>query len=632
MKVSRYWLKKFFDADLPDAQALAEALTFHAFEIEDIAVQGEDQVLDVKVTPNRGHDCLSHRGIARELSAILGLPLAHDPFDTAPDVFQSTDALRVVVENDESCPRYIAGYIRGLRVGPSPRWLRERLEAIGQKSINNVVDATNFIMFSIGQPLHAFDAGKMQAEHGRFLIRVRSAHEGEHMVTLDGKTCRLESSMLVIGDGNSGGVIGVAGVKGGLPASITEDTADIIIESANFDGASVRRTARMLRLRTDASQRFEQGISPELASYGMRVVVDLITHIAGGEVMGYVDVYPKPQERRIVRVELEDINGVLGTKLTNDVVADIFQRLGFMYTREGGRYAVEAPFERLDMQIPEDLIEEVGRIIGYDAVAPEALPPCDRRPVVNKNFYWSERIRERLVEGGFSEVYTSVFAERGAREVHNKVESDRPFLRESLMPGMEEALQRNKRTAEMLGLSGVRLFEIGTVFARASEAVMLAVGVLGGTHAQRPREALAELYAALGLAQPPMPGADGVAAEIELSRVIVSLPEPDSYEMLPLAKAGRYQPFSRYPFIIRDAAFWCPKDTDEEALKAQLQKAAGEQCIRALLFDRFEKGGRLSLAFRFVFQSFERTLTEEEIQPGMEEVYAQLKRKGYEVR
>jgi phenylalanyl-tRNA synthetase beta chain len=211
MQISRNWLQKFFNDPLPDAAALSDALTFHVFEIDGIEKRGDDDVLDVKVTANRGHDCLCHRGIARELSAILRLPMKDDPFSLAYDISKKSEALSVSIEDPALCRRYIAGYVRGVKVGPSPEWLRNSLEAIGQRSINNIVDATNFVMFNIGQPLHAFDAKRL----GSLDIGVRAAREGETLAALDGKTYELSPGLLVIAAG--GRPAGIAGIKGGEP-------------------------------------------------------------------------------------------------------------------------------------------------------------------------------------------------------------------------------------------------------------------------------------------------------------------------------------------------------------------------------------------------------------------------------
>src|SRR3990167_8182210 len=208
MKVSRNWLQAFFNDPLPSAQELADALTFHAFEIEEVVNSGSDDILDVKVTPNRGHDCLSHRGIAKELSAILMKPVKEDPLRVQINLEPPTDAVSVSIAEPTLCRRYIAGYIRGVKVGPSPEWLKNALESIGQRSINNVVDATNYVMFNLGQPLHAFDAGQLAKKDDRYAISVRKARAGERMLALDGKEYELADAMLVIADVNADVPIG----------------------------------------------------------------------------------------------------------------------------------------------------------------------------------------------------------------------------------------------------------------------------------------------------------------------------------------------------------------------------------------------------------------------------------------
>lgn len=588
MKVSKLWLDKCFDAPLPEAAVLADALTFHAFEIDGIETKGDDEVLDVKVTPNRGHDCLSHRGIAKELSAILRLPLAHDPFVSASDISKRTDEVTVSLQSN-LCKRYIAGYIKGVKVGPSPQWLRERLEAIGQRSINNVVDATNFVMFNTGQPLHAFDARKL----GSLELGVRLAKDGEVMEALDKKKYTLTGSMLVITAADK--PVGIAGVKGGMPAAIDESTTDIVIESANFDGVSVRKTAAALKLRTDASSRFEQGLSPELAARGMAGMVEFVVHLTGGEVAGFVDVYPEPQSPMFANVTVEKINNVLGTALTGADVADVFVRLGLPYKEQDGVFEVTVPFERLDLAIPEDLVEEVGRIIGYDKVPATPLPAFDKTPEVNPNFYAAEKMREELVSKGYSEVFTSVFTDTGERAVANKVGGDKPYLRSSLLPGLAEALAKNKPNKDLLGLGEVKLFEIGPVWQGGNEVTML------GTIAEKEK-----------------------ASEKPLKPVAAA-----QYDELPLSTTERYQSFSKYPYIVRDIAMWAAGDTDAEAI---IRNEAGPLAVKVSLFDRFEKAGKVSLAYRIVFQSFEKTLTEVEVNAVMEKVSAALKAQGFEIR
>ncbi|MDB5225794.1 MAG: phenylalanyl-tRNA synthetase subunit beta, phenylalanyl-tRNA synthetase beta chain [Candidatus Adlerbacteria bacterium] len=593
MQISRNWLNNFFDAELPPAEALADALTFHAFEIDGIDEVSGDHILDVKVTPNRGHDCLSHRGIAKELSAILNIPLTKDPFKLDFDISKKTDAVTVTIEDPKLCKRYIAGYIKGVKVAPSPEWLKQSLEAIGQRSINNVVDATNLVMFNTGQPLHAFDAKRL----GSLSIGVRAAKLGEELEALDKKIYKLDPSLLVITAEDR--PVGIAGIKGGEADRIDESTTDIVLESATFDGVTIRRGAHKLKLRTDASSRFEQVLSPELCAHGMRACAKLILEIAGGECDGFVDVYPEPQPQAYAAVTVEKINRLLGTQLTGADIADAFVRLGFAYKEQDGVFEVHVPAERLDLVIAEDLVEEVARIVGYDKVPATPLPQAERAPEVNKNFYAAEKVREDLTSKGYSEVFTSVFADKGERVVLNKVDGVRPYLRDSLVPGLADALARNKPNKDLLGLKEVRLFEIGTVWKGGKEVVML------GTVSEKEK-----------------------ATEM----LLVGPESPEAYDELPLSTTERYQSFSKYPYIVRDIALWVPADTSAEAVLENIKAEAGPLCAAVRLFDTFSKEGRTSLAFRLIFQSFEKTLTEAEANEAMGKVSDTLKAQGFEIR
>lgn len=586
MKVLRPWLQKFVP-DLPEAGVIADALTFHAFEIDGI----EGEVLDVKVTPNRGHDALSHRGIAKELSAILKLPMTYDPLKEKPDLSKTTNEVSVSIESP-LCRRYIAGYIKGVKVGPSPAWMKESLEAIGQRSINNVVDATNFIMFKLGQPLHAFDAKKLPS----LSLGVRAARAGESIETLDNKKYALVEGMLLITSSDT--PVGIAGIKGGMPAAVDESTVDIVIESANFDGPSVRKTSRLLALRTDASSRFEQVISPELAACGMVDVVAMIHKVAGGELVGYVDSYPAPLVQKEVSVELSKISRVLGKEISKSEAEDALTRLGFSFREENGVFTVTPPFERLDLSIAEDLVEEVGRILGYREVAAKELPPFAKAPVVNARFAAAERIREDLRSQGYSEVLTSVFADKGERAVANKVDSVHPYLRSTLLDGLTEALKKNIPNKALLELPQVKLFEIGIVWKDGTEKFM--VGKVGEKEP---------------------------ANEFELIPL-----EAPSYQDLPLSGTSRYQSFSRYPYIVRDVALWVPAGTSEEEVSGVIKSMGTNLLVKTYLFDRFEKNERISYAFRLIFQSFERTLADAEVNEVMEKVTAALKEKGWEIR
>ncbi len=606
MKISLKWMQQYFDAPLPDAAAIADAYTFHAFEIE----ESKGDLMDVKVLPNRAADCLSHRGLAKELSAILGIPLTADPLREALPEFPKTDALVVTVEDPKKCLRYMGAVVKGVKVGPSPAWLTEALEAVGQRSINNVVDATNYVMLNIGQPLHAFDAGKLMRDaNGKYAIGVRGAKADEKFTTLSNEEFTLNPNVQIITDANADSAVGIAGIKGGKSAEVTTETTDLIVESANFDGTTTRRAAQSLRLFTDASVRFQNRPSPELAAYGMRDVLALIQEIAGGEVVGVVDEYPAPASAPApVSVSLAKINSVLGSDFSREEIENVFKRLGLLCVSSSGpnttTFSVAPPFERTDLVIPEDLVEEVGCIIGYDKVPATELPPVASAPD-QARFRGIERMKDELVEQGFIEVSTQSFAKKGDIVLANPLDKNMPALRTSLENNLNEALARAKLNAPLVLAPNQKpkLFEVGTVFPNAGEHLEL-----------RMTEAAWE----------------GVPTHDNLS--VAKLEdygkdyEPKRYEL------GAYQPFSAYPFIARDIALWVPAGIDVGHTMSYIRQYAGELLVRLDQFDRFEKEGKVSLAFRLVFQSMERTLTDEEANRIMERVYEGLKKAGFEVR
>jgi phenylalanyl-tRNA synthetase beta chain len=603
MKISRNWLQSYFKDPLPNNEAIYDALTFHVFEVDGIEAVNGDSIFDVKVTANRGHDCLSHRGIAKELSAILDISMTRDPLRYKSDLSPVAGNVVVSIEDPALCNRFTAAYIRGVNVGPSPLWLRERLEAIGQRSINNIVDATNYVMFDLGQPLHAFDAGKLASSEERFKLTVRKAREGERMLGLDDKEYSLSPAIVVIADANSvDQPVSIAGIKGGKPTGIDETTTDIILEAANWNGATIRKTSQALKLRTDASSRFEQVISAELAPYGLEAAMQLIQEIAGGEVVGFVDEYPIEAQKMSVSVSISRINAVLGSSLKDADVIDAFRRLGFSSIQEGEVFTVHVPFEHLDITISEDLIEEVGRIIGYDKIPNTELPSLANPPSINANFYAAEKIREELLSQGYSEVFTSVFADKGERVIANKVDGVRPYLRGNLIDGLSDALKRNIPNKDLLGLKEIKLFEIGTIWHKDSEEIVVA------TISER---------------------------EAAKQWLLEAISDASAYENFPLSSSVRYKPFSKYPFIVRDVAMWMPvgnSSADMQKIIDTIFEIGGELVTEVSLLDVFEKADRKSVAYRIIFQSFEKTLTDLEVNAIMENVSVALRAKGFEIR
>ena len=601
-------------------------------ELDGMEKKGDDTMLDLKVLADRGHYCLSHRGVAGEVAAITGLSRA--VAKTPENPTNASVAKPVVSIVDEECVRYIARRIEGVAVGESPQWLRERLAAIGQKSINSIVDATNYVMFDIGQPLHAFDADKVVGG-----ITVRTAKAGEKITTLDGKEVALNSSVLLIAD--EAGPLAIAGIKGGTRAQVEEHTKNIILESANFHAGATRSASMALGIRTDASKRFENGITPEYALVAMEEVTALIlAHSPSAQVGPMTDVYPSPMPQTAFSVNLSDINKRLGIAVPRDEAIAILKRLGIGVVEEEDALMLTIPHERLDLAIPEDIVEEIGRLYGYEKI-PDMLPPRGVSSAIDKGNYYREKIRDILAECGFSEVYLYSLAERGDYEIELPPAEDKKFLRTSLVPGLSRALSLNAHNAPLLGLSQIKLFEFGSVFPKDGERVILGLGVenASGHTGTKPdeelKQAVERLREELGLPSSAL-GLEDVerrVAEWPLDALLAQLPDPPQEPAhYAINRSVRFKKFSPYPFIARDIALWVAERTSVTEVESLLRREAGELLARLTLFDEYQKNGRTSYAFRLVFQSMDRTLTGDEVNIIMERVAMTLQHRGWEVR
>lgn len=581
MKYSYNWLQQHIEEKLPTPDALKDKIIFGAFEVEsaeavgDLSAQAGDTVYDIKVLPDRAGDCLSHYGMAREIAGLLGLTLKKES-RTLP-----TMKLLLPVEvKSDLCRRYIAVRIDGVKVGSSPEWLRTQLESVGQKSINNVVDATNFILLDQGQPTHAYDAARVDGG-----IIIRDAKEGEKIITLSDEEKVLDPTSLVITDYL--GALGIAGVKGGKSAEISDSTTSIILEIANFDPVSVRTTARKLGLPTDAAKRFENDLAPEVAPIAASKLIALIKEIAGGEVTGIIDIYPKPGEQRTISFSTGAIERILGTT-SAEAIKKVFDAYQYSYTANGNTFTLDVPYWRRDITGAHDIAEEVGRVSGYEHIESKSLTPT---PIEYNPVYQSIRAaRAWLVHDGYREVMTYTFCKKGEIEVA-RGPVGKSALRINLSDGLKNAYDRNVRNAPLLGTADVKLFEIGTVFSKDAEDLHIAIADGHG---------ITEYTLADYIAQ---------------KKIVV---ETTTLEIV--SDAHPFIQWSSYPFITRDIAVWV--SGEEEKLQTIVGQFAREYCVvPAIMFDRFEKsassaGGdsKTSVAYRFVFQAFDKTLTDAEVE------------------
>ncbi len=646
MKILKSWLQKHIEETLPSDEMIEQALILKSSEVEGVekvSIAGKDDtVFDIKVLPDRAHYMLSHRGIAYDLCAVLNLTLKKEE----KIAFEKGNDVVVKVESD-LCNRYSALSIKNINNSSSPDWLRNSLEAIGARSINAIVDATNYVMFDTGQPLHAFDADKVVGG-----ITARFAKDGEIIETLDGsknlgKAIALKSHQLVIADDS--GPLAIAGVKGGKRAIVDSNTKNIILESASFNPVSVRKTSFEIGIRNDSSKRFENEITSHLTEKGVSRFVDIIKQISPDCKIGAMnDVYTTLPEHWTISVSHKNIEDILNFSIAENRVLEILQKLGCEVTVKNGAtvfYEVIPPFERLDLIIAEDIIDEIGRIEGLDKVK-SVLPSAKNNHEFAKSFIVAEKIKDFFVEKGFSEIQTRTFSNKGDIEVAYPMASDKSFLRTSLQDNVIESMKLAEKNAPLLGLDKIQIFEIGKTFPKTGEQLDLCFAISYVKKIKNKEQVIRteleslvkELEATFGVKLNSTLSTNSAVncGSVQGLENIESKFDFGSIQSEGVSKAV-FKSFSEEPFMVRDIAIFVPSEVDVDSsrqiISSSLKQTAGDLLVRGPdLFDQFEKEGKKSLAFRMLFQANDRTLTDIEVNGFMDKVYEVVKEKGWQVR
>ena len=494
MKVIYNWLKDFVDITASPAD-VASRLALSGTNIGSVENGPHGAIIDAEVGSNRP-DCLSHYGIARELSAVYKLPLK--PFVTKPaeSPTKASDAAKVEIQSPELCGRFTARVIRGVKIQPSPKWLKDRLEASGVASISNAVDISNYVMLELGHPLHTYDYDKVRDHR----IGVRRAKPGEKIRTLDGLERTLDSSMSVVFDGDGSRAVGIGGIMGGADTEISFSTKNILIECAWFEPVAVRKAARSLKLHTEASTRFGRGADPETAELASRRAAEIILQLAGGELLsGVIDVYPGKRAPKKIQLTRTEFLRVMGADVADKEIEAILSALGFAPVRIGENRGAEGsllaawectqPSWRAEVEREIDLIEEVARIHGLDKFPPR-LPAARQGAQRLAKFEPELRIRERLIGLGYREILTipHVAEERDAlfrpegvtpARLANPLSEEASVLRSNGLVTMAAALEWNLNH----GQRNVRLFEIGRHYrlegSASVETPILTIGATG---------------------------------------------------------------------------------------------------------------------------------------------------------
>ncbi|MBT5632814.1 MAG: phenylalanine--tRNA ligase subunit beta [Nitrospina sp.] len=683
MKVQVDWLKEYTEIDVP-ADELGHVLTMAGLEIEshetvELPDGEKGDVLELNVTPNRGY-CLSHIGVAREVSALLNKALKlPDPLKTLESEWGSVAVEdRVSVENlePELCPRYCALVIENVKVGPSPKWLKDRLIAIGLRPINNIVDITNFVMMEYGQPLHAFDRDLLTGNK----IIVRRAKKGEPFASLDGSALKLEPDALVIADGEK--PVALAGIMGGTNSQVSDSTRHIVLESACFDPATVRQSSKKYGLRSDSSYRFERGVDWEGVVSAQARAILLIKELAGGEICsGRVDIYPEKGKPVSVSLRLSRLNQLLGASFKAKQVQDLLSRLGMEIASPSEDMEVKIPSFRPDLLREVDLIEEIARIDGFDKVD-TVYPVAGVRPVsisakqnivkkVREVFCYagfSETVHYSFIERAHAEEFKIAFAEKSDRVIalKNPLSSEYDTMRTSLLPGLLKTAALNLSK----GQKPLKLFEVGSVYSadsagvREEKAVLSAI-VLGpyeltpwksrgkeydfydlkgaletltthlhlrlNTCSDNRSFMVPEKSAGLKLNDETL----GYLGQISSMQDLVG--ELDVYgleiDLGILEKSAscsrQFQPIPKFPETYRDISVLVDRTVTSQKAEDLILKTGRPLIQKVELYDHFEgkkiQAGKKSLTFALSFQSAERTLSDEEVNPLFEKIVENLK-------
>jgi phenylalanyl-tRNA synthetase beta chain len=639
-----------------------------------------DVIFDLDVTPNRP-DCLSVIGVAREIAALIGEPLRLPKIDYK-ETEESIDSFASVdIVDADLCPRYCASLISGIKIASSPGWLQQRLNSCGMRPINNVVDVTNYVMLEYGQPLHAFDYHKLK---GRQII-VRRARNGENIISLDGTKRVLNPDILLIADKEE--AVAVAGIMGGLDSEVTGETDTILLESANFNQAAIRRGCSHLQLQSEASIRFDKGLNSKLPLLPLRRATQLLLELAGGRAAkGIIDVYPGKLKPKPILLSDQEVKRISGLEVTIEEMLKVLKALGFECQEgdSGSQISVSMPYWRSDVKCSADLVEEVVRIIGYDKVPITRLgsPLPQQKSKLSPSARQSnlrEKLRNILAGFGFQEIltYSLVSLEKLQKlspklelkipplKVANPMTKEQEYLRTSLRSGLLATLSHNRKFEQ----AGIRLFEIGKVFLPRGKDLPeerdMLCAVLGGPSAelswQADKEPL-DFFDAKGIVENilnqlglkasfdigddealfPGRGADIIVEDDKVGIVgdmhprvaqafelfgATCLIEVDLEKVLTkITKIKEYQPIPRFPSVTRDIALVIDEQVSYRTVENIIQ--GFPLVTQVTLFDLYRgeqiAEGKKSFAIRIVYQSAKHTLTDEEVDQTQEQMLAKL--------
>jgi len=671
MRISLNWLRDYVAIEEP-LPSLIDKLNLIGLLVEDWEEKDGDIILDIETYANRP-DTLGHLGVAREIAAAFGLKLQKKSWTIVEGVEETSQLVNIQIRSEDLCRRYCGLIVDEVKVGPSPAWLKSRLEAVGLKSINNVVDVTNYVLMATSQPLHAFDYDKLKGKK----IVVRRAEPGETLVTLEGEKILLTPEMLVIADADK--PVALAGIIGGQYSAVSETTRRILIESAYFEPASVRQTSKKTGISTEASYRFERGADISFQAEAARMAASLLTQFGGKATKGVVDVYPQPRKKTTVMLRHHRLSELLGVEIGPKFVVQTLTSLGFKIKEQSqGIWQIQVPTFRVDIQREADLIEEVARFFGFDKI-PVHIPPLRQlEPPLPPKRKMIDKLRQLLFHQGFDEFLNFSFFDPAKKDqfvvlkqpiaLRNPISSKASWLRPTLLASLLENVVWNKNR----GAEGVHAFEIGNIYfwdkEKGQEQLSLALvstGLLGWHHWQE-KEKTTDFFHLKGTCElilsylryepffffkethpyfePQFCLGLGYKGETIGHLGLIKRQILDSYslkeevwvaeiDLLTLLDkqplSFSYQPVSKYPSVIRDISFLANRDFTYQDIKDVLEKMSLPNLEKFELYDLFAgpslPPGKISLSFRFVFRHPRRTLRAQEIDKYQQKIIDVLK-------
>ena len=636
------------------------------------ALNLDDVIFEIDILPNRAHDCLSHIGVAREVAALLKKSIKYQVSSIKQDLKESS--LSIKVEEKSLCKRYSAAVVKDVEIKDSPIWLKNKLESCGVRSINNIVDITNYVMLSFGQPMHAFDADKLNGK-----IIIRKAKKGEKILALDEETYELNENDLVIADEKS--PIAIAGVMGGKETAVDEKTENIIFEAANFDCTNIRKTSKRLKLSSESSYRFEREIDPEMTIPAIMKAIEMASDLAGGKIKENItDIYPSPVKKKEIEFNFERIKNLLGVEVDEKEVLRILESLDFEAAINNGILKIKVPTYRIDIERANDIIEEVGRIYGYKNI-PEVAPEVEMISVAGDKILLLEKDLRTISEGlGFCEIYNYSFVSekdisnlglkiKDHLELQNPLSEEHKFLRISVLPYLLKNVEKNLKYRDSFAL-----FELGRVYLKSDNKLpderrifagvvvdknikstlfyelkgrmeillnKLGIGELTYKeikatepfwHKSRSAEIIYEnkTIGRVGEIHPDISNAFGIETRVSY----VEIYEEELLEFY--SREKNFQKINKFPSAELDLSVVFAEDVKWDDVKKVVFTTGGKLVKNVEPFDIYrgeELGdGKKSIAFRISYQAEDRTLKDEEVGVIQDKVIGELGKMGGEVR